>query len=105
MPCGTAEARLLRSVVIFLAGGLIGTLVGIAGGIFVYPYVFLADVVAAKQVADGDRRAILATGSFVARSTTAAVGSRSITTSCIWRMTSRSARGRSSTSIWSGARR
>ena len=56
---------MLRSIVIFLAGGLLGTLVGIAIGIFVYPYVFLADIVAADQVTDRDRRAVLATGSFV----------------------------------------
>jgi hypothetical protein len=56
---------MLRSIVISLAGGLLGTLVGIAIGIFVYPYVFLADVVAAEQVIERDRRATLATGSFV----------------------------------------
>jgi hypothetical protein len=56
---------MLRSIVIFLAGGLLGTLVGIAIGIFVYPYVFLADVVAAEQVTDRDRRTTLAvTGGF-----------------------------------------
>jgi hypothetical protein len=56
---------MLRSIVIFVAGGLLGTLLGVAIGIFVYPYVFLADVVAAEQVTDRDRRAVLATGSFV----------------------------------------
>ena len=56
---------MLRSIVIFLAGGLLGTLVGIAVGIFVYPYAFLADIVAAEQVAERDQRAVLATGGFV----------------------------------------
>ena len=55
---------MLRSTAIFSAGGLLGTLLGIALGIFVYPYVFLADVVAAEQVTDRDRRTTRATGSF-----------------------------------------
>jgi hypothetical protein len=40
---------MLRSIAIFVAGGLLGTLIGIAVGIFVYPYLFLADIVAAEQ--------------------------------------------------------
>jgi hypothetical protein len=56
---------MLRSIVIFIAGGLLGTLLGVAVGIFVYPYVFLADIVAAEQVSDRAARQVVATGSFV----------------------------------------
>jgi Electron transfer DM13 len=56
---------MLRSIVILLTGGLVGTLFGIALGIFVYPYLFLADIVAAEQVADQGQRAVVASGRFV----------------------------------------
>jgi Electron transfer DM13 len=56
---------MLRSIVIFIAGGLLGTLLGIAVGIFVYPYLFLADIVAAEQVDRPEERQVIATGGFV----------------------------------------
>lgn len=41
---------LARSIVIFVIGGLLGTAAGFALGIFVYPYIFLSDIVAAESV-------------------------------------------------------
>jgi hypothetical protein len=54
----------VRLVVGFLAGGVLGAAAGFALGIFVYPYVFLADIVAAEQV-DGARLKVLARGAFI----------------------------------------
>jgi Electron transfer DM13 len=49
----------------FLGGGLLGIAAGFALGIFAYPYLFLADIVAADQVQDAPSRKVLARGSFV----------------------------------------
>ena len=46
---------MLRSIFIFVAGGVIGTAVGLAAGLFVYPYLFLADIVLSEQVRPGRR--------------------------------------------------
>ena len=54
-----------RLLAVFLLGGIIGTGVGFAGGIFVYPYIFLADVVAAETVADAESRTLVAKGTFI----------------------------------------
>jgi len=54
-----------KSIVIFLVGGLLGIAGGFALGIFVYPYIFLADIVATDQV---DRKAagkVIANGMFI----------------------------------------
>ena len=49
----------------FLGGGVLGVAAGVALGIFVYPYLFLADIVAADTAdAVGERR-LLARGSFI----------------------------------------
>ncbi len=40
----------------FLGGGLLGIAAGFALGIFAYPYLFLADIVAADQVQDAPNR-------------------------------------------------
>ena len=49
----------------FLAGGMLGVAAGFALGIFVYPYLFLADIVASDKVEAAARRSVLARGSFV----------------------------------------
>jgi electron transfer DM13 len=51
--------------VIFAAGGVLGIAGGFALGIFVYPYLFLADIVATDQVADKPARKTVATGTFI----------------------------------------
>jgi electron transfer DM13 len=50
---------------VFALGGLLGLAGGFALGIFVYPYLFLADIVAAERVEDHAKRRLLARGSFV----------------------------------------
>ena len=49
----------------FLAGGVLGVAAGFALGIFVYPYVFLADIVAMEKVERPGERKVLARGSFI----------------------------------------
>ena len=54
-----------RLILTFVIGGILGTGFGFAAGIFVYPYVFLADVVATETVADAQDRKVLAKGTFI----------------------------------------
>jgi len=54
-----------KSVLIFVIGGLFGTAAGFALGIFVYPYIFLADIVAAERVDDPASRRVVAKGMFI----------------------------------------
>jgi len=54
-----------RAIVIFLMGGVLGTAAGFALGIFVYPYLFLADIVAADKVENKAARKVVATGMFI----------------------------------------
>lgn len=54
-----------KSIVIFLVGSVLGTAAGFALGIFVYPYIFLADIVAADKVEDKAARKVVATGMFI----------------------------------------
>ena len=49
----------------FLLGGVLGVAAGFALGIFVYPYVFLADIVAGERVEEPSRRKLLARGDFI----------------------------------------
>jgi hypothetical protein len=53
------------SVLWFLAGGVAGVAAGFALGIFIYPYLFLADIVAAESVEHSASRKVLARGSFI----------------------------------------
>lgn len=46
-------------------GGILGIVVGFAVAIFVYPYLFLADVVATEQAPASDQSQMIATGQFV----------------------------------------
>jgi len=54
-----------KSIIIFVVGGLLGTAAGFALGVFVYPYIFLADIVATEKVDDKPARKIVATGTFI----------------------------------------
>lgn len=54
----------LRTFAIFVGGGLLGLAGGFALGIFVYPYIFLADIVATETV-DPTRKKVVATGTFI----------------------------------------
>jgi hypothetical protein len=56
---------MLRTVGIFLGGGIVGGVVGFALAIFAYPYIFLADIVVANQVADAHDRVVVASGTFI----------------------------------------
>jgi len=50
---------------IFCVGALLGGAGGFALAIFAYPYIFLADIVAAEKVAEPAARKVAARGSFV----------------------------------------
>ena len=54
-----------KSIIIFVVGGLLGTAAGFALGIFVYPYIFLADVVATERVENKASRKAVASGEFI----------------------------------------
>jgi hypothetical protein len=55
---------MLRLIGAFVLGGLIGAGVGFAGGIFAYPYIFLADIVGTDTV-DTAARQEIARGQFL----------------------------------------
>lgn len=50
---------------LFVIGGVLGTGAGFALGIFFYPYIFLADVVATEQVSDAETGPVIASGAFI----------------------------------------
>lgn len=52
-------------ILTFLGGSVLGGAVGFALGIFVYPYIFLADIVAMEEVQDPASKPVVATGSFI----------------------------------------
>jgi hypothetical protein len=52
-------------ILVFVIGGFLGGIAGFALGIFVYPYVFLADIVAAERVEDAGSRRVVAKGRFI----------------------------------------
>jgi hypothetical protein len=54
-----------KSIAVFLVGGVLGTAAGFALGIFFYPYLFLADIVAADRVENKSARKVVATGMFI----------------------------------------
>lgn len=57
---------MLRAIFIFFVGGTLGLVAGFAIGIFAYPYIFLADVVAAEQApSQAAEVKPAATGSFI----------------------------------------
>jgi hypothetical protein len=55
----------IRSFVSFVAGGLLGIASGFALGIFLYPYIFLADIVGTDKVDDATARQVVANGTFI----------------------------------------
>jgi len=52
-------------ILAFVGGGALGLAAGFALGIFVYPYIFLADIVASEEVAYAAEKELLATGTFI----------------------------------------
>ncbi len=54
-----------KILISFVLGGIVGGLAGFAAGIFVYPYVFLADIVAEERIVDAGNKRIVAGGEFV----------------------------------------
>lgn len=54
-----------RYILVFVIGGLLGTAAGFALGIFVYPYIFLADIVATEKVEGPGARKVVASGTFI----------------------------------------
>ncbi|MDH3713804.1 MAG: DM13 domain-containing protein [Gammaproteobacteria bacterium] len=54
-----------RIVVSLIIGGLLGGFAGFVAGIFVYPYIFLADIVAAEDIGDVSTRQLVAEGAFI----------------------------------------
>jgi len=55
---------ILRGLLIFAVGGLVGTGLGVALGFFLFPYVFPPPP-AAETLSEADRTAIVANGSFI----------------------------------------
>lgn len=47
-----------------LVGGLLGTAAGVALGIFAYPYIFLADIVAEEKLENAALKTVIASGTF-----------------------------------------
>lgn len=54
-----------KSIIVFVIGGLLGAAAGFALGIFVYPYIFLADIVATERLEAGASKKLVATGMFM----------------------------------------
>lgn len=54
-----------KYILTLIVGALLGAIAGFALGIFVYPYVFLADIVAAEKVEDRAARKVVARGAFI----------------------------------------
>jgi len=54
-----------RIILIFVVAAALGTAAGFALGIFFYPYIFLADIVAVDKVENPAARKVVASGTFV----------------------------------------
>ncbi len=54
-----------KYILTFIIGGLLGVAAGFALGVFAYPYIFLADIVAADKVEDRSVRKVVAKGTFI----------------------------------------
>jgi len=54
-----------KSIIVFLVGAVLGGAGGFALAIFVYPYIFLADIVSKDQVENPGSRKVVARGTFV----------------------------------------
>lgn len=56
----------MKKAILGLAvGALLGGVVGFAVGIFVYPYIFLADIVAIEKVENVEGKSVVARGEFI----------------------------------------
>lgn len=55
----------MKTFLVLIIGGLLGAIAGFAAGIFAYPYIFLADIVATEQVNDPVGRQVVARGTFI----------------------------------------
>ena len=55
----------MRSLLVFIFGALLGLAGGFALGIFVYPYIFLADIVASERIQDPASKRLVARGGFI----------------------------------------
>ena len=56
---------MLKVIVSVLGGGVVGGAIGFAAGIFIYPYIFLADIVATEEVEGAEAKQTVATGAFI----------------------------------------
>lgn len=54
-----------RYFLLLFTGLVLGGIAGFAGGIFVYPYLFLNDIVATEPIVDQPNRTLVATGLFI----------------------------------------
>jgi len=54
-----------KALIIFIVGGLLGSGAGFVLGIFFYPFIFLADIVADEQIENQAAKQIIADGSFI----------------------------------------
>lgn len=54
-----------KAVISFVIGSILGTAVGFVLGIFFYPYIFLADIVATETLNDVGTKQVVASGSFI----------------------------------------
>ena len=54
-----------RAIISFVLGGGIGIAAGFILGIFAYPYIFLADIVAEEKLENVSDRNLVATGTFI----------------------------------------
>ena len=54
-----------KAILIFIVGALLGAVAGFAAGIFIYPFVFLADIVATDKVENIAARKVVAKGTFI----------------------------------------
>jgi len=55
----------MHKFLIFFVGGLLGVIGGFAVGIFAYPYIFLANIVAAETLENAAAKTVVATGTFI----------------------------------------
>jgi hypothetical protein len=54
-----------RYFLLLFTGLVLGGIAGFAGGIYVYPYLFLNDIVATEPIVDQPNRTLVATGRFI----------------------------------------